>query len=226
MHAISLITTLCIVICQLLESYAYYLKGTNHPDFNRQLVGLANWVQYVARINYVIVLFLLSYTFEVLNNSSEAIHSIVIGFAISFVLSLTVLLSSRFRRVLNFFLSPLIYFTYKDLISFSVGISFSDFKFRKSFFISLISSILLGVAFVLPFLLASNYPSYRMMATYSGQFVNFFATAMTIAMLEPIIYKELDKGFYDGHICNSAKNVILAKMSSQIILFAVLLNVL
>lgn len=218
MQLISICIVICIVICQVLEVYAYFLKGMTNDKYSRQLVGLANWIQYVARINYVIVLFLISYSFEVLDMGTRALQLITFSFFISFIMSTSLIIFKKPRVLLHYLLTPLIYFAYKELIKVSVDLDKKQITFNKSMVISFIASLLLGFAFVLPFILAERFPEYRMMATYSGQFLNFFASAIIFSMLEPIMYKELDTKSVPGIICESATGVIISKTVAQLFL--------
>lgn len=218
MQLISICIVICIVICQVLEVYAYFLKGMTNDKYSRQLVGLANWIQYVARINYVIVLFLISYSFEVLDMGTRALQLITFSFFISFITSTSLIIFKKPRVLLHYLLTPLIYFAYKELIKVSVDLDKKQITFNKSMVISFIASLLLGFAFVLPFILAERFPEYRMMATYSGQFLNFFASAIIFSMLEPIMYKELDTKSVPGIICESATGVIISKTFAQLFL--------
>lgn len=212
---ISFLIVVCIVSCQVLEVYAYFIKGTTSNIYNRQLVGLANWIQYVARINYVFVLFLISYTFEVLNMGTTALKLISLSFFLAFTVSFLMILNIKARLLVKKLIFPLVYFSYRELIDFSVNFQVHNVKPSKPMWISLLSSTLLGLAFILPFILASKFPEYRMMATYSGQFLNFLASAIIFSMLEPIMYKELDKEKNNGIVCQSASSIILAKLISQ-----------
>jgi hypothetical protein len=223
MTIINVVILICIVMCQTFEVYAYFLKGTNDVKYNRQLVGLANWIQYVARINYVLVLFLLSYSFEVLGTGAEILSVIGYAFLFSFCITVTLVYLDKFRRIIHVALRPLIYFTYRDLCHINVSFEFSYVKVNKAMVISFISSMLLGLAFVLPFIMAKLYPDYRMMATYSGQILNFAASAIIFSMLEPIMFKELDKQCFNGLVCPTASSVIVAKSLSQLLIFIMLM---
>lgn len=225
MQLISFLTILLIILCQVLEVYAYFIKGMNSGIYGRQLVGLANWIQYVARINYVFVLFLISYSFEVLGVGSHILEVISISFFTSFVISISLIYFKSPRNLIHKLLYFLIRYTYRDLVKISINFDKNAINLSWSMFTSFISSMLLGLAFIMPFVLAEKYPDYRMMAIYSGQALNFLASAIIFSMLEPRMYKELDSNVTEGVVCSTASGIIAAKSFSQLVMCLLILVV-
>lgn len=229
-----LIVIILVTLTQIIEIYAYFVKGAASAAKGRQLIGLANWIQYFARILYVIVLLLLTFIFEVLNYSSLIIPSVAFAFFLSFIFSICLCLSNKALYGLQLLLQPLIRYTYPELINMEITVDQSKIKFNKTFYLSLLTSFLIGIAFIVPFYLAHKFPEYRMMATYSGQFLNFFATAIIFSIIEPKMYIELDSSDSNLNtenglnyvVCSSAISIINAKILSQImIVIAVILLV-
>jgi hypothetical protein len=83
---------------------------------------------------------------------------------------------------------------------------------------------MLGVALVLPFVVAIKYPDFRMMATYLGQFVNFFATALTFSYIEPRLFSELDDSQNnEKQLSNIGKNILYSKFLALIVVAIIIL---
>lgn len=209
-----------INVCQVIEVYAYIIKGSQSESSGRQLIGLANLMQYVARIAYVIVLLCLSLAFEVYNARFEILLIIVLSFSMSAVVSYFLSCSLSFQCFFNKLISPFSKYSYPNVVVPCVIVKMSNVKIDRHFLLAFFSSILLGLAFVLPFVVASTYPNYRMIATYSGQFLNFFATAIIFSSIEPKIFSELDNKKFNesSKLCDSAISTVYAKVSSQVLL--------
>lgn len=215
-YLLYVIVLLMVCMSQLLEIYAYLLKGVKTKGVGRQLIGLANWIQYVARIMYVFVLLVLSYMFEVVGLGDEILKVILVSFVISFILSIMLCIVSSFRSMFRVSLIPLTVFTYPSLKNLSIELNNKTTVLNFEFFLSLFSSWLIGLAFVLPFTIAAKFPELRMMATYSGQVLNFIATAIVFSKIEPRIFKELDyEEAENNEVCCAAVSVIITKIIAQ-----------
>ncbi len=207
-----------ILLCNVVESYAYIIKGYILKGNERKTIGLASWIQYCARILYVFVLLFLSALYEFFGFRQQILYLLLWSTMISLVAVGCVFYSIRFRYFVNLIVRPLVKFTYPDLIKERFPINVSNFSIKtKIFVVSFVSSFMLGMALILPFVVAIKYPEYRMMATYIGQFINFFATALTFSYIEPKLFSELDSCTNNtSDFSEIGKNILYSKFLSLI----------
>ncbi|PKH05308.1 hypothetical protein [Moritella sp. Urea-trap-13] len=214
---LSILVFFLISISQVIEMHAYTLKGVHSEIYARQFLGLANWMQYLARIIYVFVLMLLSFMFEFLNLGDGILPLVMGAFVFSFILSILFFTYQSFRDKIVFLLRPVAAFSYPELKNMKINVTINDASFDRVFFYTVFSTWLIGLAFILPFFIAIRYPEFRMMATYTGQALNFVATAVIFSRIEPKIFQELDQTVFSGdNVCSSIQSLLKARMYAQL----------
>lgn len=210
---------------QTIEIYTVFIKGLNETVGVRQILALANIIQYAARIMYLFALFGLTLLFEVKHLTTEILWILLAGFALGGIGSIAICISAAAKRAMDLFFLPIVKFSFPDLKpifqkSQSRQTIFETRNFTtKVFFSANLSSTLIGAAAILPFCIAMITPEYRMLATYSGQILNFTATTVLFLFVEPSLFKHLDNASNEEPgICQTAKEIICAKMVSQVFL--------
>lgn len=209
---------IAIVLCNTIEAYAYIIKGYVLKGSARKSIGLASWIQYCARILYVFVLLFLSALFEFYGYTLQILNLILYSMMASVLSVGLVLFSSYYRTIIRLMLYPLVKLSYPDLVNEKFDIGQCKLQINnRVFFISFSCSFLLGCALITPFFIAINHPEYRMMATYFGQFLNFFATALTFSYIEPKLFYELDGSMIeDKNLSAIGGNILYSKFVSLV----------
>ena len=225
MVTISALSVLFIVLMQLTEIYAVFIKGLNVTVGVRQVLALANIIQYAARIMYLAALVGLTTLFEVHHLSTEILWLLLLGFTLGGLASLLLCVSGRIKRLVDLLFMPIVNFSFPDLKDIfsqprpNQSIFVLENTKTKVFLFTAISSTLIGAAAILPFCFAIIAPEYRMLATYSGQILNFSATTLIFMLVEPHLFRHLDDSKNDAPgLCKTAEEIIFAKMVSQILL--------
>lgn len=215
--------SILVIASQLLEIYSYILKGIKIDGYSRQLIGYAGFIHYFGRIIYVVVLMILSYLFEVENVRSDMNYIFLFSFLTSLAFVFCVLNNNDIYYFFQRFVRLLSFFSYRNIkepkfhkVEFSITCN-------RVFIFSYFSSFCITLAFVAPFIAAQIYPEYRMLATYSGQAMNFAATAIVLAVIEPVLFNELDsqKKEFNG-MSETAVLIINAKICSLFSMVAVM----
>lgn len=233
MVAIAALSVLFIALMQLIEIYTVFIKGLNGTVGVRQVLALANIIQYAARIMYLAALVGLTILFEVYHLSTEILWLLLLGFTLGGLASLLLCVSGRIKRLVDLLFLPIVNYSFPGLKSI-----FAQPRQNQSFFVlentktkvflfAAISSTVIGAAAILPFCFAMIAPEYRMLATYSGQILNFSATTLLFLVVEPHLFRHLDDSKNDAPgLCKTAEEIILAKMVSQVLLvFAILVAI-
>ena len=218
-----------IAIMQIVEIYVIFIKGNHGVSGTRQILAYANVVQYFARIMYILALFGLTVLLEVYGLSFEILLIVFIGFVVGLFGSLILCVWGSSILVLNFIFAPIIIFAFPSLqerlrepvkqkMNFGGGIPMNKISFA-----TLIASTLIGLAAIVPFLVAIIASDYRMIATYFGQLLNFGATLLLFLIVDPILFRGLDEASPEElGLSKVGHDIIISKLASQVVLVLIL----
>lgn len=171
---------------------AQYVRASINKINKSELFAVSNWVQYQARILNMLSVVSLSYYFEKGGMKGEIKTIFYYALSFSFGIGLLYITNRKFFSALSSIL-----FVTNRVIFKNVGTNDYFFKAKislnKYFYYSLIVNILLYMAMIVPFVLASLKPDIRMTLAYSGQLLNFMGTIINYTLIEPGFYRAVDE---------------------------------
>ncbi|QXH38256.1 hypothetical protein KSS89_18455 [Pseudomonas sessilinigenes] len=209
-----LIVILTLVGAQVFDVYAVMVRAKVNVDGTTQVLAVANWIQYLARIMNMVSVFSISLLLE----SKISTIGVPAMFGYSMCLGLVmILLVCKFS-----FTSPILRvlqclgFTQvfgepgKKPYWWRVEL---DFFSRLTWF-SVLVSLFINLAIIMPFMLSVRYPEVRMTLAYTGQLMNFCASIIMFTYVDRVFFKALDSG--NEFLC--ASKIIAGKVVAQILL--------
>lgn len=179
----------------VMDGYAVFLRIVGAEGLAESL-AMANLVQYIARISNVIVIFVMSYSFETghLTVKVALVFLLACFFGLIFVTAL--IRMQRFCNAVTLCLRPLLYFSFRKISDKPVWRDLGKFRLNavKLISISTFTNSLIVMAMFVPFGIASYYPEMRMTSVYVGQLINFFATLLVFGIQDPVSMRLVDGG--------------------------------
>ena len=212
--AVEYLVILSLVGAQVLDIYAVMIRARVNVDGTTQVLAVANWVQYLARILNMISVFGISILLEkklaIIGVPELFGYSMFIGlFVILFVcLSRYACAPLRVLQVLGF--TGVFGTLGKKPYWWRVKFNF----FNKVTFFSSVVGILINLAIIMPFVLSVKYPDIRMTLAYTGQLLNFCASIIMFTYVDKVFFRALD----EGNEVSCASSIIAGKVVSQGIL--------
>lgn len=168
-------------------------KGVIIKENARELLAFSGLVQYMSRLFFLAATFLLVFSFEssVLEQlNGNLIALIVLGS--SFVI--LPLLSIRYVWLVGIFSSPVRLVFFRGLKvhyqSLKVEGTCQVYVWRL---VGLIMQLLLLSAIFMPVIVAQYFPEFRMSLSYLGQALNFGFTVVVLSVVEPSLFRSIDK---------------------------------
>lgn len=215
------IIVISLVLAQLFDMYAIMVRAKVNVENSSQVLGVSNWIQYLARIMNLASLFPISFLLEKkigeMNIPNLFTYSMVIGlFAMVFLAKIKV--AARIMYFLQILGCSGVFG--------SVGRKKYWWNVRfywvsKVTFFSAAVSMLVNASLFVPFLLSIKYPEFRMTLAYSAQIFSFFAAIISFTYLDRKFFKSLDAG--DEILC--ASQIITGKIMAQIILIIIMFSI-
>ena len=216
---LSIAIIVLIAFAQCTDVFAYSIKGMQGTA-GRQAIGLANLLNFVSRIFYMSAIVIISVLFEIYHLGDALLTIVGIGFFCSAIFCSLLALFPVFMRWYRLIFYPIYILSYKDLRNSLPNIVRKKPEMNRSTILSFFVSVILGLAYIFPVWLAMHFSEMRMLASYSGQVLNFVATALALALLEPTLYYHLDqaRSSLDGDVSKVAVDIIFGKIFSQVAL--------
>lgn len=179
----------------IMDGYAVYLRVVGVEGLAESL-AMANLVQYIARISNVIVIFVLSFSFETGRLTTHVALVFLLASLVGMISVFCLIRSKWFCNLVTFCLRPLLYLSFRSISNKPVWRDLGPFRrgFQKLTGISTLTNTLIVMAMFVPFGIASFYPEMRMTSVYVGQLINFFATLLVFAIQDPVSMRLVDGG--------------------------------
>ena len=208
-----------LLVIAFIVSYAFdcqtILVRTHYsPENQTEFQALAGLVQYLSRIFIVIAIFLLSALTEAAHEPPN--FGLIFGASssIAVVLYLLTMSSERYHDALRILTKAFVVFSFRKLSDQSYWQPVNFSQPTKITATSCFSNAILLVAAVLPFYIATSFPQYRMTSVYAGQLLNFFATAIVLAVQDPLAMRLLDRGEASGVRSSMLQGRLLAHVAA------------
>lgn len=209
----------------ILDAYSVFVKVTD-VDGLAETLAMANLVQYLARISNVVVVFILSFSFETGRLSANISFLFLVASLLGLIAVLCLIYSSQFCNFITICLHPILHLSFAKISKIPVWRNLERVN-RKSFKlagISVITNAMIILAMFVPFGIASYYPEMRMTSVYVGQLVNFFATLLIFAVQDPVSMRLVDGGTLVGAgsalLFGRALSYLLSAFVFLVLLFA------
>lgn len=212
---LELLIIVSLIFAQIFDVYATMIRAKVNVEGSTQVLGVANWVQYIARIMNMLSVFSISFLLE------KKIATI--GVPALFMYSMIASLVAAFVVAKLKFVAPIMRFL--QLIGFAgvFGVTgrqkywwkINFIYFSRVTFFSAVVALLINSALIIPFVLSVRYPDFRMTLAYTGQLFNFLASIIAFTYLDRIFFRALDEG--NEFIC--ASQIITGKLLSLAVLF-------
>jgi hypothetical protein len=177
------------------DNASMLLKGLVVNSSARELVAFSGLVQYVSRILFLAATFIMVFSFE--SSKFEGISSVEVGLLtlVSCLFTLP-LVSLRKIWIVGLLSSPINYFffsglklNYRNLIlEGKIGVNALGWRL-----VGLTMQVLMLTAIFLPIIIAQYIPDFRMSLAFIGQALNFSFTILIMALVEPNLFRAIDK---------------------------------
>ncbi|MBK5412013.1 hypothetical protein JFU58_26240 [Pseudomonas sp. TH34] len=203
-----------LVGAQVFDVYAVMVRAKVNVDGTTQVLAVSNWIQYLARIMNMVSVFSISLLLEskistigvpAMFGYSMCLGLVMIGLVCKFSFTgpvLRVLQRLGFAQV----------FGEPGKKAYWWHVEF-DFFSRLTWF-SVLVSLFINLAIIMPFMLSVRYPEVRMTLAYTGQLLNFCASIIMFTYVDRVFFKALDAG--NEFAC--ANKIITGKIIAQLIL--------
>ncbi|MES2868412.1 MAG: hypothetical protein V4749_02465 [Pseudomonadota bacterium] len=211
-----ILVILTLIGSQVFDVYAVMVRAKVNVDGTTQILAIANWVQYLARIMNMVSVFGISLLLEK-NITSMGVPTI---FAYSVCIGLVVVFfvcRSRYASV------PLKYLQILGFSGVFGALGKKEYWWRVEFkaaskvvFFSVLVSLLINLAVIMPFVFSVKYPEIRMTLAYTGQLLNFCASIIMFTYVDRVFFRALDV----NNEMNCAASIITGKLIGQAILVA------
>lgn len=96
-------------------------------------------------------------------------------------------------------------------------------KDRKLYFATTATTTFFSVALIVPLVLASAFPSYRLTLNNAGSLINFLGMIVLLGYLDPLLYRALDEGSISQKIESYVWGRVTGFILCALMLFVVLL---
>lgn len=205
---------LTLIGAQVFDVYAVMVRARVNVDGTTQVLAIANWVQYLARIMNMVSVFGISLLLEK-NITTIGVpamfgYSMCVGlFFIIFVCrSKYASLPLKYLQILGFsgVFGELGKKEYWWCVRFDAV--------SKVAFCSIVVSLLINLAIIMPFVLSIKYPEIRMTLAYTGQLLNFCASIIMFTYVDRVFFRALDA----GNEMSCAASIITGKLIGQVVL--------
>lgn len=212
--AFEVLVILTLIGAQVFDVYAVMVRARVNIDGTNQILAIANWVQYLARIMNMVSVFSISLLLE------KKITTIGVPamFGYSMCAGLLCIIFICRSRFASFPLQVLQVIGFTGVFG---GLGRKKYWWRVEFnffskitFYSVVVSLFINLAIVMPFILSVRYPEIRMTLAYTGQLLNFCASIIMFTYIDRVFFKALDSG--NEVIC--AAKIITGKLVGQIVL--------
>lgn len=211
-----ILVILTLIGAQVFDVYAVMVRARVNIDGTTQVLAIANWVQYLARIMNMVSVFSISLLLE------KKITTIgvpaMFGYSMCAGL-LFIFCVCRFK----FSAFPLKVLQVIGFTGVFGALGRKEYWWRVDFnffskitFLSVIVSLFINLAIIMPFVLSVKYPEIRMTLAYTGQLLNFCASIIMFTYIDRVFFKALDSG--NEIIC--AAKIITGKLVGQAVLVA------
>lgn len=209
-----LLVIVTLVGAQVFDVYAVMVRARVNVDGTTQVLAIANWVQYLARIMNMVSVFGISLLLEK--------KVTTIGVPAMFGYSMCVgLLLIIFVCKSQYASKPLKYIQILGFTGVFGALGIKEYWWRIDFdylskvtFFSVLVSLLINLAIVMPFVLSMKYPEIRMTLAYTGQLLNFCASIIMFTYVDRVFFKALDA----GNEIKCAASIITGKLIGQLVL--------
>jgi len=211
---IVLILVIILIAGFLLDAYAVLLKIGQFSGVG-EMLAMSNLVQYMARMSNVLVIFALSFLFETNRLNVSVAFVFLLATFMGAIAVYVLTKSQKFCSVIQFFLTPFLYPSFKGLAKKNIwkNLNFSKYELNRLTFFSTVTNSLIVLAMFVPFGIAYAYPEIRMTSVYVGQLINFFATILVFSIQDPISMRLIDSEQYQ----NVGISLVFGRIFSYII---------
>ncbi|WP_202210446.1 hypothetical protein [Pseudomonas paraversuta] len=211
-----ILVILTLIGAQVFDVYAVMVRARVNVDGTTQVLAVANWVQYLARIMNMVSVFSISLLLE------KKITTI--GVPAMFGYSMCAgLLFIIFVCRSKYASQPLKYLQILGFTGIFGALGKKQYWWRvewdvfsKVTMYSVFVSLLINLAIIMPFVLSIKYPEIRMTLAYTGQLLNFCASIIMFTYIDRVFFKALDV----GNEINCAARIITGKLIGQMVLVA------
>ncbi len=203
-----------LVGAQVFDIYAVMVRAKVNVDGTTQVLAVANWIQYLARIMNMVSVFSISLLLE----SKISTIGVPTMFGYSMCLGgvmITLVCKLSFTGPLLRILQCLGFahvFGAPGKKAYWWKVEFNFFS-RLTWF-SVLVSLFINLAIIMPFMLSVRYPEVRMTLAYTGQLLNFCASIIMFTYIDRVFFKALDA----GNEFSCANKIITGKLIAQILL--------
>lgn len=212
------ILVIVLVFGFVMDGYAVFLRIAGAEGLAESL-AMANLVQYIARISNVVVIFVLSFSFETGRLTTHVAFIFLLAAFFGLISTLGLIHSKPFCNFVTACLRPLLHFSFRNISSKPVWQELGSYRggFQKLTAISTLTNSLIVMAMFVPFGIAAYYPEMRMTSVYFGQLINFLATLLVFAIQDPVSMRMIDSGVLGsvgvallyGRVCSYLVVVVL-----------------
>ena len=205
---------LTLVGAQVFDIYAVMVRARVNLDGTTQILAIANWVQYLARIMNMVSIFGISLLLEknvtTLGVPAMFGYSMCVGLFVTFFVCRSKHASVLLKYLQIFGFSGVFGALGKKEYWWCV-----EFKAASNVtFFSVVVSLLINLAIIMPFVLSLKYPEVRMTLAYTGQLLNFCASIIMFTYVDRVFFRALDV----GNEMSCAASIITGKLIGQAIL--------
>ncbi|MDE1554886.1 MULTISPECIES: DUF2837 family protein [Comamonas] len=173
-----------LAIFYVIETSSWLIKSVGCREEVGRLVALTNIYLYMGRMFFVFFSVGSSYLVDKFNHN-ELIYRV--AFLSLFFAAFIQLFIVKFRIHIQKIIIRLLKKTVEEKIKTQVWS-------KQVFFSSFVATLVLSFGYVFPFLAASIFYDLRMTMASIGQFINAFAGVVLLFLLDPLLYKSMDKG--------------------------------
>ncbi|MFF7708706.1 hypothetical protein [Pseudomonas sp. NPDC007930] len=213
-QAVEILVIASLVVAQVFDIYCVMVRAQVNRLGATEILAVANWIQYLARILNMVSVFSISILLE-RKVSSIGVpdlfgYSMIAGLLLMLLMCRYALMGkvTQFLQVLGFAYvfgkSGKINYWWRVTWAWKPGVTL----------FSAVIALLINLAIIMPFALSSWFPEMRMTLAYTGQLLNFCASIITFTYVDKVFFRALDKG--SEFECASA--IVIGKLLAQALL--------
>jgi hypothetical protein len=205
-----LFAILLIALSAVLELKSNYVRAAVSSFGKARYLGYVGWVQYQARLFIMAAVSLVTVVFEARGFLDIQVF-VLFSTGVSLILMFGYFYSRKFAALFDRLDRPMSMLNYREESANCYWRPMSFGRVQHIYF-PFIVYFLLGVSVYVPFVLAAEFPQFRMTFAISGQLLNFFATVLMISVIEPRYLARVDRGDEADVACGMVFGRILAAL--------------